>query len=231
MMGKTHLAGGLAIGLVAYQILPTQPEQVVMMGATEVPAVILAVVGIAFGSLLPDIDEPNAMVSNLPKKGRGAVNQTLRKKGVEGVLRGIINAGLMLLNLVTRALSRSIKMLAMGHRGATHWFLTSIIVGLLFGVLGLLFDYPELGFWLWIGYFSHLLFDSMTLSGLELWHPFSSKKFHLFPKGLRIRTGNPIDLGLGFVLGLVSVVLLYMVIASTISIPGDMQKILKSVLG
>ena len=182
-----------------------------------IPTALLAILGCAFGGLLPDIDEPNAMVSNLPKKGRGAVNATLKKRGIEGVLRGFINAILLVLNFITRAIAGSIKSLA-GHRGATHWMVSSVVVGVIFAALGLLLGgYPELGLWIFLGYASHIALDAMTLSGVEMWQPFSSRKIHLLPDGFRVRTGSFVDLGLGLILGSIAAILIYSVIVASMA--------------
>lgn len=208
MTGKTHLAGGLAIGLSAGIVTGLLNNDYLVVGNVAIPMAILAVIACGLGGILPDIDEPNAMVSNLPKKSIGMVNQTLRKKGVEGVARALISGILMLLNLVTRSLAGLVKGIV-GHRGATHWMISGVGVAMAFGLLGLLFGYPEFGLFLWVGYVSHILLDAMTLSGVEMWQPFNDHKVHLLPPGLRVRTGSFVDFGLTMLLGSCTAVLFY----------------------
>jgi len=207
--GKTHLTGGLTFGLLVGQALQLINADAILIGNnTLIPVTLVAIAGIAFGSLLPDIDEPNAMVSNLPKKGRGVVNTALKKKGIEGILRGLITVILLGLNLVTRAIAGGVKTLV-GHRGATHWVFSSVMVGILFAVAGFFFGYPELGLWIWLGYISHILLDAMTLSGVEMWQPFIDKKYHLLPQGFRVRTGNFVDAGMSLIFGMIAALLIY----------------------
>lgn len=214
MTGKTHLTGGLTVGLLAGQSLHLVNTDAILLGTDIlIPTALFAIIGCALGGLLPDIDEPNAMVSNLPKKGRGLVNTALKKRGFEGVLRGFITVLLLGLNLITRALAGLVKSVV-GHRGATHWVITSVIVGGLFAAAGLLVGYPELGLWVWLGYISHIALDAMTLSGLEMWRPFSSRKVHLLPPGFRVRTGSFVDGGLSLLFGGLSAFLIFITLYS-----------------
>lgn len=217
MTGKTHLAGGLAIGLTLERAtvmagLPLLPPNLnVNVAGLVIPAAAIAFIALGLGSLLPDIDEPNSMASNLPRVSRGVVRQTLRKRGLEGLVRLAAEIVLTVLNLLTRALSRVVRGLAMGHRGATHWFVTCLVIGLAAGLSGwLLLDFPDLGFWLMLGCLVHLGLDMMTISGLEVLQPLTDQTFHLLPPGFRIRTGNMVDAGLALVFSLIAVTMVYL---------------------
>lgn len=72
-----------------------------------------------------------------------------------------------------------------GHRGMTHapiiHILTTIILLLIGGTLT---DFPKLIYvsfiiGLFIGGISHLILDSMTISGIPLLYPFSKKKYRI----------------------------------------------------
>ncbi|MCG3211847.1 MAG: hypothetical protein FOGNACKC_05493 [Anaerolineae bacterium] len=210
MTGKTHLAGGVAAAVVVersawlagWPLLPPE-KQAVILGWLA-PVALLAFAAAALGSLLPDLDEPNSLVSNLPRASRGLVRGALRTKGVEGVARSLVEFGLLLVNFVTRFLSRIVRMAALGHRGATHWLVTALALALLAALGGWFIGFPALGAWLFIGYGSHLALDAMTLSGLELLQPFTARKVHLLPKPMRIRTGSLVDSLLTVVFGAVA---------------------------
>ena len=222
MTGKTHLAGGLAAGLVLERVtamagVPIIPPSLMIdVAGLLVPASVLAFTAIGAGSLLPDLDEPRSMAANMPNKTKGVVREVLRKQGTEGVVRMGVEMALSVLNLFSRLLSALIRVAAAGHRGATHWLVTCLAVSVLAGLAGLGIGFPDLGFWLFLGCLSHLVLDMMTISGLEVLMPFSEQKFHLLPKGLRVRTGNFVDYGLTFLFSLIAVSLVYLSMASSI---------------
>ena len=111
----------------------------------------------------------------------------------------------------------------MGHRGATHWFVTALTIGLIVSGIGWAVSFPTLGLWLLLGYISHLALDMMTLSGLTVWQPFSDRKYHLLPKSMRVRTGSPIDTLIG--VGALSIAMGYAVIISIIPVLALAQKL------
>ena len=127
---------------------------------------------LAFGSLFLDIDEPNS---------------TLGKN--------------------TIGISNLIKIL-FGHRGLTHSLIFLIVMGCLLrsGLYVESFIKHEtleiLIFGFLLGCSFHLIGDMLTLSGVPLLFPFSTKRFHLSPAFLRFKTGGIWDYALGL-LGLV----------------------------
>jgi inner membrane protein len=70
------------------------------------------------------------------------------------------------------------------HRGIFH----SIYLAALFPLILAYFTNLSYGIALFIGYFSHLVFDSLTKSGINFLHPFSSFKISGF-----IETGSIIE--------------------------------------
>ena len=209
MLGKTHLMGGLACGMVVERSLavvralnltrlpdanleqvmaPMKGQAVVEMGSLMLPTIIVIYSAVSLGSLLPDIDEPKSLVSNLPRIVGKRIGRSVGRQG-----RGLIDLLFWPINGLTQLLSTVVRIGALGHRGATHWAATALVIGLLLSGLGWLIGFPALGFWLFLGYASHLTLDMMTLSGLAVWQPFSRRKYHLLPKLMRVRTGSPID--------------------------------------
>lgn len=95
-----------------------------------------------FGSLLPDIDHPNS------KMGR-------RMKPISKLINKLV-----------------------GHRGATHTLLAMVIVSLALFMLNLSLPLNLQPFgWsvvlgVTVGYFSHILLDALTPSGVPLFAPF-----------------------------------------------------------
>jgi membrane-bound metal-dependent hydrolase YbcI (DUF457 family) len=82
------------------------------------------------------------------------------------------------------------------------------VVFVLSGLLGWRLGYLDVGLAFGLGYFSHVvLADALTISGVPLLWPLEHR-FHLLPKGLRIRTGGPVEglIFLGVVLGLAGLV-------------------------
>jgi|HigsolmetaAR206D_1030411.scaffolds.fasta_scaffold00003_122 inner membrane protein len=124
--------------------------------AVTVLAIGSSVVGGALGGLLPDIDHPGS---------------TLGRR--------------------VRILSKPINML-FGHRGLTHTplalFLLTYLLFVCSGWIPWEWKGYELSFCMGLitGYASHLLLDSLTLSGIPLLYPFSARTFRL----ARLRTGR-----------------------------------------
>lgn len=68
-----------------------------------------------------------------------------------------------------------------GHRGLFHWLIWPLAIIFFAKSLNLL--------WFGIGYFSHVLADSLTPHGVPLLAPFSTKKINL----AKIRTGSKLE--------------------------------------
>ena len=69
------------------------------------------------------------------------------------------------------------------HRGATHY----LYIPLLIIAFSFFFDFKSLIFWFGIGYLTHWLADSLTISGVPL-SQFDKHRIHLF--GGKLRTGQ-----------------------------------------
>ncbi|RKO61839.1 metal-dependent hydrolase [Caldibacillus debilis] len=125
----------------------------VSVDATTYIAIGTSVIGGALGGLLPDIDHPGSTL------GRRA-----------------------------RILSYPINKLA-GHRGITHTLLALVLLSYLLFVISGWIPIAWKGYGLVffigiiIGYASHLVLDMLTVSGIPLLYPFSSKMIRI--AGLR----------------------------------------------
>ncbi|MCB0190367.1 MAG: metal-dependent hydrolase [Anaerolineae bacterium] len=92
------------------------------------------------------------------------------------------------------ALSTWLQSFGVEHRGLTHYGLTGLIVTVSSGLLGWWLGYPDVGLAFGLGYLSHILADSLTLTGTPLLWPLQKEQnFHLLPAVLRIRTGGPVE--------------------------------------
>jgi len=69
------------------------------------------------------------------------------------------------------------------HRGFTHY----LYIPLLIILMSFIFDYKSLIFWFGIGYLSHWIADSLTISGVPI-SQHSAYRVHFF--GGKIRTGD-----------------------------------------
>lgn len=140
--------------------------------------------GLAIGAvsgLLPDIDEPNAML------GRGG--------WMPRALGPLLKAFAVVVSLPFRVLGMIIQG-TLGHRGGTHSLAMSVIftLALAIPITAFFGKSADWAVWaIWAGYLSHLIADSLNPSGVPwLWPLFSKKKrFHLLPGPLRIPTETP----------------------------------------
>jgi membrane-bound metal-dependent hydrolase YbcI (DUF457 family) len=183
MNGTTHMAfGGTSFALLAGPVAsianwPDIPTQGIS-GALAITG------GLAIGSvagLLPDIDEPNALL------GRGG--------WMPRAFGPILRFAAMIISLPFRLAGIFIKG-TLGHRGGTHSFAMSIIFSLLFAIPITIFfgSSADWVVWtIWVGFISHLVADSLNPSGVPWFWPLLSKHktFHILPSFLRIPTESP----------------------------------------
>lgn len=92
------------------------------------------------------------------------------------------------------ALSNWLQSFGVEHRGLTHYGVVTLAILVFSGLLGWWLGYPDVGLAFGLGYLSHVLADSMTISGTPLLWPLQKgQNFHLLPAALRIRTGGPVE--------------------------------------
>ncbi len=194
MTGKTHLAGGFAAGAglayagAAFTELGMLLPPTLDVAGLAVPGIVPGLLACGIASLLPDIDEPESLIANSPENMKRRIG-----RGRAGIDRGARqSAGMLLtvLNVITRGLAGFVRLLAGGHRGATHMLLiaAALTIGMYF--LGEAIGFAALWLWFAVGYLSHLLLDMLTPSGLALLWPLSRRPLHLLPGPLRIVTGG-----------------------------------------
>ena len=153
----------LAIAAVATVILGQQTGQV--------PPGLIGWITVLGGSLLPDIDEPHSTASN-----PAGLFTKIMPRWVQNML-----------NSPFRAISEAIRAV-FGHRGATHYLIWPVMMIWLAGYSG-----TNWLWWLAWGYLWHQLADWITTMGIPAWGPFQRHTFSILPKGLRLKTGGPIE--------------------------------------
>jgi membrane-bound metal-dependent hydrolase YbcI (DUF457 family) len=201
LTGKTHLAGGIAAAALLHaaravpELSPYIPSGIVTVQGMVLPVIVPGALVSVIAALLPDIDEPDSLISNSPNAIRAQLGRS-RQPAARAARR---SAGpfLRVANIVTRALAMIVRILAGGHRAATHVLLiaTALTVGAFF--LGNAIGFPSLWMWFAAGYLSHLLLDMMTPSGLALFWPLSRTDWHLLPRFMQVRTGGGGDGAVG----------------------------------
>jgi inner membrane protein len=171
----------MSYGMASFAIMAGPVQHI--LGVPEVPEWGIPI-GLCVGAvagLLPDIDEPNAMLA------RGS--WVPRKLGPLARFVGTI------VSLPFKIAGYFIKGV-LGHRGGTHSLAMSIVFTLIFAIpvtalLGLHWDW--LIWTVWFGFMSHLFADMHNPSGVPLMWPAKSKHktFHVLPKAIRIPTQTP----------------------------------------
>lgn len=173
MQGATHtLIAGAGYLLIA-PFLPATPlwTPILALPVALFPPPALVTHSLAFGvatlaGLLPDIDHPNASIS-------------------QWTLGRVAGVRIRPFWVVSKIAS-----LLWGHRGLTHSIYAIGAITLVALLLLLLTGLLPLSVGLVWGFTSHIMGDMCTLSGVALWHPHNPRKLHLLPVPLRFRTGT-----------------------------------------
>ncbi|MFZ1728593.1 MAG: metal-dependent hydrolase [Bacteroidota bacterium] len=194
MTGKTHLAGGVAAAalLQAGHLLPEIsryiPSGIVTLYGVVTPVVLPGLIVSCVAALLPDIDEPQSLISNSPNALRKKLGKG--RKPAERAAHQSAGIVLRLANVLTRMLAQIVRLLAGGHRAATHFLFIAAMLTLGAWFLGQAIGFPSMWMWFAAGYLSHLVLDMMTPSGLSILWPVSRGDWHLLPSFMRIQTGG-----------------------------------------
>ena len=197
MTGKTHLAGGFAAGAAVawadtqFLLVDALLASTVDIAGVSLPVLVPGIAVSMVAALLPDIDEPQSLIANSPT----AIKRELGKgrKGLDRRTRQSAGMLLTVVQWVTTGLAMLIRLLAGGHRGATHMFLITAALGAGAFFLGNAIGFPSLWLWFTAGYLSHLLLDMMTPSGLEVLWPLWRRSLRLLPRPIAITTGTAGD--------------------------------------
>ena len=123
-------------------------------------SIVLAIAFAVLGSLLPDLDARESKLSNFQV------------------------AGITPFKPAAQALNRRL-----GHRGMMHSLLALLILAIFFGLPLWLFLDPLAGVGLVLGYFSHLVLDACTRSGIPFYWP-EPNRIYFLPPRLRVATGS-----------------------------------------
>ena len=203
---RTHQIGGVCTGIAVGRILAPAPynnESLFFIGIVTVAS--------AFGSLLPDIDEPNSKIGQKVKIISGLIKSTFGHRGLMHSLLmtvllfislelsrkrffldynneiTLVTYGLMALGLTTLI----VKTFHYKKKGLAKWTTISIIMCILILLKvyipithGTYLEWCIIG--LITGYLSHLFLDSLTESGVPLLYPFFKFRFRL----MKLRTGR-----------------------------------------
>lgn len=194
MTGKTHLTGGIAAAAALHaarllpELAPYIPTGMITMHGVVLPVLLPGMAVAVVASLLPDIDEPQSLISNSPNAIRAQLGTG--RRGADRAARRGAGVILQVGNILTRTLAQLVRLLAGGHRAATHVLpiAAALTVGMYY--LGASLGFPSLWIWFAAGYLSHLLLDMMTPAGLALFWPLSKRDWHILPSFLRMQTGG-----------------------------------------
>jgi inner membrane protein len=153
---NAHVVGGLMFGLYANEMIVPHVPLFQSIHADLLVSVTL-LTGSLFGSLLPDIDHQGSYLGRRLKPISFLVSKTAGHRGATHSL--LVN---LVLSVLTACIVHSFS------SGLSQLFLLVFITGCLIGAI------------------SHLFLDSLTVSGIPLLYPLSSKKFRL----LTLKTGG-----------------------------------------
>jgi membrane-bound metal-dependent hydrolase YbcI (DUF457 family) len=159
--------------------------------AVDTGAVLLTLLGIALLGLvvgqLPDLDTPYSTISN----GGEAVSDMIKGKGwLKALIRFVFNV----LNFIPQLLSLFAGRMMGGHRnGIVHGLLGWLGFSALFSwFAAAVLHQPFYGLLFLVAYFTHLIVDTFSHSGIKWFWPLTDRSYHLLPKSLRFYTANPL---------------------------------------
>ena len=85
MKGKTHIAGGIGLGYLAFNNI-----NILNVNLSDEKILLLATAGLTLGALLPDIDHPNSKISNKVKPLGFIVSKIFKHRGFTHSILGAI---------------------------------------------------------------------------------------------------------------------------------------------
>lgn len=158
MTGKTHMAIGIATGLVLTRGEPAQTQLVFTLACT-------------LGSLVPDLDHPKAKLNQNILLLKNKFNSILLYLSLtvgfvylyfteESILFGLLALMTFLISIST-------------HRGFTHSILGYVLATSIVRILSLEYNAPNIYLGFSLGYITHLIGDFLTVQGIKLFYPIS----------------------------------------------------------
>ena len=158
MTGKTHMAIGIAAGLVLSKGESVQTQLIFTLSC-------------ALGSLVPDLDHPKAKLNQ---------NFLLIKNKFYSTLFNLfLTIGFVYLyftkgNIIFALLALMSFLLSIStHRGFTHSILGYVLATSIVRIISLEFDLPNMYLGFSSGYITHLIGDFLTVKGIKLFYPIS----------------------------------------------------------
>ncbi|KGG81317.1 metal-dependent hydrolase [Caloranaerobacter azorensis] len=160
MKGKTHVMLGVAAGITAISDYSLE-KGIIFISST------------VLGSLMPDIDHPK---SKLNQKLLFKKNRIFKFVFYIILSLGCIYFGISLNNKLLKILSITLAFTGLSHhRGFTHSLLGLLLFSMVVKILAIRYNLIGAYKGFVIGYISHLIADSFTKGGIELFYPCSIK--------------------------------------------------------
>ncbi len=185
MLGKAHMAIGFSLGLL---LTKDVSEAWLVIPVTTIAAV------------LPDIlDAKHSSGRNPLGLSWSSIRRTRAQRN-----KSIVDwTGLILRTILAWLLDCITRIIP--HRGLTHWLITWLAFSALVSTgISVWHNNLTIALGFALGYLSHLIADSFTVSGVALLSPFHRASIHLLPRGLRFRYDSVIQWVIVFVvLGIV----------------------------
>jgi len=182
MVGISHAVIGASTAIAVSSVL----------GANTHSYILSIGIGTA-ASLLPDIDAEVSTIKIFAKKrlqGRLA-NSFVRKSRRNRFPDIFIHIGISLFEVIVGMTLLIVSTIFGKHRGLAH---SLIFLALLSPISvissALLSSKTVFGYVFIFGYLSHILTDSMTVTGVQMLAPFSKNHYHILPRKYRFTTGS-----------------------------------------
>lgn len=106
MKGKTHIAGGIALGYLAFNSI-----DILNVNLNDEKVFLLATVGLTLGALLPDIDHSNSIITNRVKPIGKVISKIFKHRGfTHSILGSLVMVFLMNLLFKVFGLNKEISL-------------------------------------------------------------------------------------------------------------------------
>lgn len=171
MTGKTHVAIGIAAGLILSKGEPEKTKTIFILAS-------------AFGSLVPDLDHPKAKLNQRLLLFKNKFFRTLFYLSATFLFAYLYytQENLIFIPLGIMALLISVST----HRGFTHSILGYLLASSIIKMLSLNYNLPAIYSGFSIGYISHIIADFFTIKGIKLFYPFGKN----ISSPIMIKTSN-----------------------------------------
>lgn len=182
MLGKTHVAFAISISSLSLYAMDSMGAKMTIADSMQFYT------AVAFGALLPDIDEPN---STIGKKTLGISNAIKMIFGHRGFTHSIFCIFFIAMLLLGVDILMKIDYF--------FEYFQNFISYLHIDSIDVKYTIKILGIGIVFGYILHIIGDMMTISGVPFLLPLRTKNYHVLPKYLRFKTGGALDYAIGAV--------------------------------